>query len=231
MQAVFDGRQEEAPGIWTFYFKPQQTFTYTAGQFVELTLKVAGHSRSHWFTLSSSPSEDHLAITTRVPAKHSSAYKHALTALSQGDSLRISDALGAFVLPKLLQTPVLFIAGGMGITPVRSMVKWLADTGEKRPLQLVYAVRIEDDILFQDLVELADPRPTYVVNKASSAWGGERGELTAEMVMSLKQPSDETLVYVSGPEPFVDQIAQDLKHAGIKPAHIVLDEFQGYETL
>jgi ferredoxin-NADP reductase len=67
-----------------------------------------------------------------------------------------------------------------------------------------------------------------VVSEPSEAWGGERGRITAEMVLGVEKPGEDTLIYVSGPEPMVEDLEKDLKAAGIKKAQLVLDFFPNY---
>src|SRR5690606_30841983 len=117
---------------------------------------------------------------------------------------------GDFVLPKLIQTPLVFVAGGIGVTPFRSILTWLADTSEERSIRLLYAVRNEDEIVFQDTFKRADVHATTIVSEASSAWGGERGQLDAEKIMGLGEPAEDSLVYVSGPEAMVESLEKDL---------------------
>lgn len=231
MKATFIQSTRLTDVIVSFSFQPAKEFSYTAGQFIQLTL--LGHTEEglpakRWFTLSSSPHEDYLTITTRVGKAAHTPFKRALEKLRAGDEVDISEPLGDFVLPRLLQTPLVFIAGGIGVTPFRSILAWLAFTDERRPIKMFYAVRSEDDIVFQDTFDAAKQHVTVVVDQPSAAWGGERGQLTAEQVLGLDSPSEDTLYYISGPEPFVRKMQTDLQRFGIAHQRIVLDEFQGY---
>lgn len=232
---VFQKKQPEAPGIITFYFQPEHELRYTAGQFIELTVQTRHGAEKkkekHWFTLSSSPTEELLSITTRVPPKDASDFKRALNKLQPGDTLDMSDAMGDFVLPKLVQTPLLFVAGGIGITPMRSMLTWLADTMEERPIELLWAVRSEEDIIFQPILDRAGQHATIVVEDPSPAWGGERGRLNAEMILGIKQPTPDTLIYLSGPDPFVDAMKAQLLKANVPQSQLVTDGFIGYKSI
>lgn len=234
MRATFDHREDLTGTISSFSFKPEQPFIYTAGQYIELTLtghEEDGKPAKRWFTLSSSPHEEFLTITTRVGEKAHTAFKRALDKLEPGAVVDVSEPFGDFVLPKLLQTPLVFIAGGIGITPFRSILEWLTYTGEERNIKLLISLKTEDDIIFQDSFDAASQHATIVVENPSAAWGGERGRLTAEMILGLEQPDADTLFYISGPEPFVQSLQKDLLAHGVSNQHIVLDEFQGYEGI
>ncbi|MDB5184626.1 MAG: hypothetical protein JWN38_434 [Candidatus Saccharibacteria bacterium] len=233
MQVSFVKSQAEADNIRSFYFKPAGEFRYTAGQFIELTIphdKPDSRGTRRWFTLSSSPSQDLLSITTKLNPEGSS-FKRALQALEPGAELTMTGPMGDFVLPKLTQTPLIFVAGGIGITPFHSMFQWLADTGEQRPIKFIHAVSSEQEIIFQDTYEKAGIHATIIVKRPSAAWGGERGELNAEMIMGLEAPSDDTLVYVSGPEGLVESLQTALKNAGLKKHQLVGDFFPGYDKI
>lgn len=231
MIVTFESARPEAEHITTFFFRPEAALRYTAGQFIELSLPHANPDNrglKRWFTLSSSPTDDLLSITTRLNPQRSSSFKTALQALKKGDVLHMSDAMGDFVLPKMIQTPLIFVAGGIGLTPFHSICSWLAATQEKRPIRMLYAVRSEENIIFHDTFEKIGLHPTIVVDQPSAAWGGERGQLTAELILGIEEPSDDTLIYVSGPEPMVEQLEKDLHKLGIKKHQLVLDFFPNY---
>lgn len=231
MKAVLDHTYDETDNIRTFFFKPEKPVHYTAGQFAEWRLEhrhADNRGVKRWFTISSSPTSEFVNITTKRSPKKGSSFKKALFALKPGDGIQMSDPMGDFVLPKLIQTPLVFVAGGIGITPFHSILSWLSDTKEKRRIKLLYGVRNEDEIIFQDAYERAGIKPTIVVSEPSSAWGGERGRLTAELILGLEKPSEDTLIYVSGPEPMVEALEKDLKKAGIKKSQLVLDFFPNY---
>lgn len=234
MKVTFDHSQAEAANITTFYFQPEQPVPYTAGQYIELTVPHEYPDErgiKHWFTLSSPPGQDLLAITTKHAAGLSSTFKTALWALTPGTELQMSDPMGDFVLPKLVQTPLVFVAGGIGITPFHSILAWLADTGETRPVKLLYGVRTEDEIIFQSTFDRAKVHATIVVSEPSPAWGGERGNLTAELILGLEKPSDDTLIYLSGPEPMIEVLKKDLIQTGINQRQLVTDFFPGYSNI
>ena len=231
MKAIFDHSQPEADNITTFFFQPEKPAHYTAGQFTELYLPHADPDErgiKRWFTISSSPTEELLSITTKFTSDKGSSFKETLCSLEPGTEVHLEDPMGDFVLPKLIQTPLVFVAGGIGITPFHSMLEWLAATGEQRPIKLLYGVRNEDEIIFQPTFDKASVHATIVVSDPSPAWGGERGHLSAELILGIEKPSEDTLVYVSGPEPMVETLEADLKNAGLNKEQLVLDFFPNY---
>lgn len=234
MKATFHHSEPIAPNIRTFYFVPEQPVQYTAGQFTQLTLPhpdADDRGLKRWFTLSSSPTDEYLTITTKRTEKSGSTFKSTLFKLKEGTEVDMASPMGDFVLPKLVQTPLIFVAGGIGITPFHSMFRYMTYTGEERPIQFIYGVRSEDEIIFQKDMDDAGIHATIVVSEPSPAWGGERGRITAEMIIGLKQPNDDTLIYLSGPEPMLEALEEDLKKHGIKGDQIVTDFFPGYTTV
>ena len=230
MKVTFDHLDAEASHISTFWFKPEHPVRYVAGQYIELTLKhpdADDRGEKRWFTLSSAPGHELVSITTKQAADNGSSFKRALFALTPGAELRMSEPMGDFVLPKDANRPLVFVAGGIGITPFHSIAGWLAACGEQRPIRFIYAVRTEDEIVFEATFRKAGIHMTIVVSEPTEAWGGERGRLTPEMVLGLSEPTDDTLVYLSGPEPMVESLGDALK-ARLGSERIVQDFFPGY---
>jgi ferredoxin-NADP reductase len=234
VRAIFDHYNDESDTIRTFWFKPERRLRFTAGQYTELTLKHPHYDDrgvKRWFTLSSSPNNEMVSITTRFFGEKSSSFKKALFSLKPGTEVDLAEAMGDFVLPKLITTPVIFVAGGIGITPIHSILSWLAETGEQRPIRLLWSVRTEDDITFQNVIKAAGMDATISVSQPSPAWGGEHGQLTAEKILGLEPVDDDTLIYLSGPEPMLEALETDLKKHGIQKRQLVTDFFPGYNQL
>ena len=208
---------------------------YTAGQYTELYLPhdhPDSRGEKRWFTLSSAPGHDLVSITTKYAGDDkSSTFKKTLFDLKPGAEVQLAEAMGDFVLPKSSSIPLVFVAGGIGLTPFHSIFEWLAEHNEHRDIRFLYGVRNEDEIIFDDTFRRAGIHATIVVSEPSEAWGGERGRLTAEMILGLSQPTPDTLIYMSGPEPMVETLEKDLQTAGIKKHQIVGDFFPGYTAV
>lgn len=211
---------------YTFWLKPSQPIDYTAGQYVEVYLPHEADARGthRWFTLSSSPSESLIAITTRKVARQSS-FKKALFGLHPGDTLHLSQAMGDFVLPMQKSIPIIFLIRGIGITPARSMLQFLKDTGENRPITLIYSLKHTSDALYTDLISTVALQSETQVQPT---------------LIDVEQPVQKTLeytkkvpnarVYVSGPEQFVEKAYDQLLGGGLKASYIVTDYFHGYKA-
>lgn len=234
MKALFDHSEDITDDITTFWFKPEQPLRYTAGQFTELTLNHPhpdDRGMKRWFTLSSAPGGELVSITTRRAHDKGSTFKKTLWSMKAGHEVDLAEAMGDFVLPKLIQTPLIFVAGGIGVTPFHSMAAWLAEAKEERPIRLLHAVRTEEDIIFQDTFSAAGFDETVIVSEPSTTWGGVRGRLDAEMILGLEKPSDDALIYLSGPEPMLEALEKDLLAHDVEKRQLVTDFFPGYTSL
>lgn len=226
MLAYLDHIEDIALGIKTFWFKSSLPVDYVAGQYIELFLpheNSDARGQNHWFTLSSCPSEDLIAITTKFAAGRTSTFKQKLLNLTPGTEVELSAAMGDFVLPKNTEIPLIFVAGGIGVTPVRSMVKWLADNNEKRDIHIIYAVQSKEEIAYQKLFEAYGAKLNVVLT------GPEKStSLNSRLVLELAKPSLDSLIYISGPELMVEKLENELLADGIKSAGLVLDFYPGY---
>src|SRR5690349_12906121 len=123
MNVIFDHAEDTADHIKTFWFKPEKPVKYTAGQFTEIYLphdNADNRGQRRWFTVSSSPTDPMVSITTKFATEHGSTFKQTLAALKPGTPLKLADPMGDFVLPKDPSIPLIFVAGGIGVTPMHS---------------------------------------------------------------------------------------------------------------
>jgi len=234
MNLVFSHREPVAASVVTLWFKPDRPVFYTAGQFTELYLPHSGadsRGERRWFTISSSPTDPLIGITTHLAVDDSSSFKKALHSLRPGAALKLADPMGDFVLPKDASVPLAFVAAGLGITPVHSMVKFLRDRREERRAHLIYAVSREDELAFLPLFREYDLQFTPVVKHPTSEWRGETGSLSTERILSLAGPDaldENALIYLSGPEPMTETFYKELIVRGFPNERLITDYFPGY---
>jgi glycine betaine catabolism B len=222
---------DEAKNIKTFWFEPESPLRYQAGQFIEMIIPHEDADKRgvrHWFTLSSSPTENLISITTKFPDERPSSFKSALGALNTGDSVMISEAMGDFVLPKDASRPLVFIAGGIGATPMRSMIKYLQDKQEHRTIEMIYAARTIEEVAFRELFSDYGVPLTIVLSEPPKKWPGETGPLTAQKVLNIAPAVDDKLYYMSGPEPMVESLFKEMAGLGVSKRHMITDYFPGY---
>lgn len=226
-------KENLAPNVVGFWFKPKPKRTFESGQFLHYTLPHRGsdaRGSRRYFSIASSPNESNILLVTKF-ADPSSSFKHALRSMAPGDELSASRPEGTFVLPRDPSVPLVFIAGGIGITPFRSMLQHLLDTGQQRPITLLYAARTEQDLLFRPLLKQAQQdlqtNIVYVLDQHTDKPGFEQGPLTPEII-SKHTSGRKTLFYISGPEPMVRGIIDQLHKIDVPHRNIRRDYFPGY---
>lgn len=222
MVATFVESKHEGSNIWTFYFATSMNLDYIAGQFIELSIALPAGSKDknkRWFTLSSSPTEPRISITTRIYKTSRSDFKTSLKNLKSGDAVNISQAMGDFVLPKDRNAKLVFIASGIGITPYHSIIKSLLSKLETtRSITLIHYIKTSPDQVFSDLFESFPC--SYIVTKT---------KLSAETINNLVPEITKSTVYISGPEQFVENLRNGLLNEGMLSEHQVIgDYFPGY---
>lgn len=225
-----------APDIYDFIFTPTKKFAFAPGQYMEWTL---GHSHAdsrgnrRYFTLASSPTEDHLRLGVKF-YDTSSTFKYALLEMDQDTEIVASHLAGDFVLPKNKRQKCVLIAGGIGITPFRSMLKYLLDTREPRPIVLFYANRTVNDIAYTDVLERARRelgiKTIYTVTDRQGlpfSWQGHVGYITPEMIQAEVPDYQECMFYISGPLRMIESFHEILARLHVRESRIKTDFFAG----
>lgn len=242
MRAAFHHAEQIAPRVRTFWFEPLGPIEFVAGQFTQLHLPhadVDARGTDRWMTISSSPHEPRIGITTSLAAEHGSSFKRALHALRPGQEITLAAPIGDFVLPKNTALPLVFVAAGLGITPTASILSWLHHSGEQRDITLLrFAEHTpEQPLPFAPLIEasVASGLLRYRLELRNATSGRERATTrpsdspSAESLLAeLAQQTPEALFFLAGPEAFVESLAQVLRAQGIAPYQIVADLFPGY---
>lgn len=226
-----------APDIIDFIFKPQVPLRYTAGQYLEWTFphpKTDSRGNRRYFTLASSPTEDTLRIGVKF-YDNGSSYKRSMLTMDQSMPVVASQLAGDFILPKDQSKKLVFVAGGIGITPFRSMLKFLCDTQEKRDIITLFSNKYVEDIVYKDVLDEAEEklgiRTIYTLTdteKIPQNWEGERGRITSEIIMRQISDWQERTYYLSGPHVMVTGFEKTLLEMGVSRSHIKKDFFPGF---
>jgi ferredoxin-NADP reductase len=227
MEVVFDHKQKLNSEITSYFFVPSKPLHYIAGQFIELTLPIAGNAseKNRWFTLSSSPTEKLLSITTRHPRDLSNFKKH-LAKMKPGDVAHMSQAMGDFVLPKDPQIPLVFVAAGIGITPMRSMLASQIESRQKRHINTLYFVKSHADACFVDLLKSTSTTLDIIVTKSKNSISS-----MIENIHDYSSTNGFEHVYLSGPEPLVENLSNHLSNEGYRDYRLHTDFFPGYNHI
>lgn len=231
----FVRQQHEADNIQTFCFEPEVALGFQAGQYLRYTLPhahpdIRGVART--FTIASAPSEALLRLTTRINSQPST-FKQALTDLAPGALVEASGPYGQFVYGEA-GTPVVLIAGGIGITPFRSILAELAATRVRAPTTLLYS-NTSSDIAFRDFFATLTPdwpalRLVYTVTRPDATWRGPTGRIDGEFIKQHVPDPAQCQYFVCGPTALVDAIRATLTELGIQAGRIKHEGFPGYES-
>ena len=222
-----------------FTFPKPPGFTHRVGQFMEWTLPVAkgdGRGERRYFSIASSPTEKDILVAARF-SPNPSQYKRAMAAMTPGSTITAGELGGDFTLPKNPALPLAFIAGGIGITPFRSMIKYLVDTDQRRDVVLLYSNNAEDEIAFGDLFDEARHKiglkAIYTLTDTSricQGWCGERGLIDADMIRRGVPGIGSRLFFISGPPAMVNAMKGTLRSLGVPRGRIRSDYFPGYQS-
>jgi ferredoxin-NADP reductase len=230
---------ELAPGIFAFNFRKPKWLRHKPGQFMEFTIPVK-HSddrgNRRYFSIASSPTEDTFMFAARFPDRPS-AYKRTLEMAQPGDRFIASELSGDFMLPKKRMCPLAFIAGGIGITPFRGMIKYLSDSGERRDVVLFYSNYRAEEIVFDDVLrEARDRVGLRVVHTLTDCenvpkdWCGKIGFIDDRMIAEAVPDYDRRHFMISGSLKMVETMKGVLRRLGVPAGRIQTDFFPGYAT-
>lgn len=228
-------KKEIAANTIQFLFEADAHISHKAGQFLEWTLPhhhPDNRGIRRFFTIASSPTEPYVMLATRI-GDRSSSFKAALHNLKAGDTLSASNLEGEFTLPRNVNQKLVFIAGGIGITPFRSMIQFLHDTGEKRDIILFYSNKTKSDIAFHSLFDTATNslglKVVYTItDDIPKDWRGRTGFINPQMIVEEVPDYKKRVFYISGPEPMVEAFEKMIATMGIADSAIKRDFFPGY---
>jgi len=229
-------KEELAKDIFGFWFNHEEKdVSFLPGQFLEWELKhnnPDNRGEKRFFTIASAPTESGFLLATKI-TKKSSTFKRALKNITVGENIETSGPFGDFVLSNTSKKLV-FLAGGIGITPFRSIIKNLIDKKTKKDITIFYAVESVDEITFQDIFLKAEKdlgiKTVFVVNKSEDLEEGyESGRINKEIIEKYIPNKKDCLFYVSGPSAMVKALSEDLKKQGVEDEFIKKDYFPGYD--
>ena len=230
MELTLLDKKQKTKNVWSFYFTSPQPVLWTAGQFMIYQLpheKQDVRGKMRFFTISSAPFENQIVITTKIDAKSGSSFKKVLMGLKKGQTIQAKGPDGNFVIDSLKSNYV-FIAGGIGITPFRSILAQInyesKIKNQKSKITLIYSNKDEDVVFKDELDEISKSLPglkiKYLTDKRI-----DRNTIK-ENVPDYKN----SIFYISGPNSMVDSMMELLKELGVLEKDIRQDYFHGYDN-
>lgn len=230
-------REEIAEGTMAFHFDKPGGFEFRAGQTLDWTLinppesDAEGNIRT--FSITSAPFDPELMIATRM---RDTAFKRVLRSMPLGTQVKIDGPSGSFTLHKNSTKPAVFLAGGIGITPFRSMIRYASHDRLAHQLYLFYSNRRPEVAPFvAELEELTAQNPNFhlvatmtEMSKSSRPWKGETGLISPEMLARHIPNLHGPIYYIAGPPEMVTGMRQILTQAAVDEDDIRTEEFAGY---
>jgi ferredoxin-NADP reductase/nitrite reductase/ring-hydroxylating ferredoxin subunit len=228
--------------------QPEAPFNYTAGQYAYFDIGGVNNDPKgpiRHFTISSSPTESWIMLTTRI---RDSPYKKRLSSLQDGVKVKVRGPEGKFVLHDDQSKPAIFLSGGIGVTPFRSMIKYATD--KQLPIKIVMfdSNRNQQNIIFKEefdectnknknlkviytITDEDNTKSSFASASTSNPWTGERGRINKEMINKHLNQNDvnNSIFYVCGPPAMLNTMKSILENdLKITQDRIKVEEFTGY---
>ena len=226
-----------AEGTMAFYFEKPAGFDFIAGQYVTVSLinppETDDEGDSRFFSLITAPYENCLGVAIRM---RDTAFKRVLKNLPIGSEIMIAGPDGSFCLRKDASKPAVFLIGGIGITPVFSILKNAAYEKLPHQLFLFYSNKRPEDAAFLKELQILEKEnhnfkliaTMTEMEKSKQAWRGETGFINKEMVQKHLKDLNSPIYYMSGPPMMVKAMRELAEKIGASDSNIKFEEFAGY---
>lgn len=228
-------KEEVANGTMAFYFEKPEGLEYIAGQHLSVKLinpvEMDDEGDERTFSFITIPSDSEVGVATRM---RDTAFKRNLR---DGNEVAVTliNPRGSMVLPKNPSRPLVFVAGGIGITPFISMIRQATEEQSEQKIYLFYSNRtIKDSPFWEELESLAKANTNFnfiptMTQEDPGAWHGETGYITGEMIKKHVSETADTIFYLAGPTGFVSGLTDTLTGLGVDLLFIKSEDFEGYK--
>jgi ferredoxin-NADP reductase len=225
-----------ADDVWDFVFVGSKRLAFSPGQYLEWTLgheNVDSRGNRRYFTIASSPTENGILLGVKFYNPPSS-FKKSISNFEVGSEIVASQLAGDFTMPADKNKKLVFIAGGIGVTPFRSMIKYMLDTNERRDVVLFYSNRNASDIVYKNILEEAYQklrfRTVYTLTDTEVPlnWTGKVGYVDSKMIAEEVPDWRERTFYISGSHSMVAAFEKTLRGMGVAKKRIKTDFFPGF---
>lgn len=230
-------QQKIAEGTMSFCFDKPKDWLFKAGQFVDITLidpqETDAEGNTRGFSIASAPHEDFLMVATRM---RDTAFKRVLSKMALGTKVKIEGPFGNLTLHNNVERAAVLLAGGIGITPFRSIIVRAAKEKLPHRIFLFFSNRRPEDAPFlQELQELESVNPNYKLvatmtksETSNDSWSGETGWINREMILRHVKDELAPIYYIAGPPNMVRGVHEMLNTMGVDDDDIRTEEFAGY---
>ncbi len=224
-----------ANGTMAFHFAKPEGFEFRAGQFADYTLlnpaETDEEGNTRGFSFVQAPFEQDIVFATRM---RDTAFKRVVKDLPIGAEVKFDGPYGDFTLHRTESVPAVFLIGGIGITPVRSMIAQATHDKTNHKLTLLYSNKTPADAAFtQDFEQFAKQNPSFTfvpvyTDVSELEWNGEKGYINISMLKRYVPDLSVPIFYLSGPAAMVGAMRKMLVEADINEDNIKTEEFSGY---
>lgn len=228
-------KKEVAAGTLELSFMSNTPLIFCPGQYLEWTLPHSpsdSRGNRRFFTIASSPTEQTVRLGVRISGSKST-FKQALKEMHSGDTVSASSLAGDFVLPEDIKKKLVFIAGGIGVTPFRSMVQYLMDTKDSRTVTLLYSNKTASEIAYKNIFDKAlqtiGIKTVYALTaEPNPVPGTYTGKIDSALIAREIPDYKERIFYLSGPHGMVTAFEKTLHDMGVSRFSIKTDYFPGF---
>ena len=202
---------------------------YKPGQYMMVELDIEDSENTRPLSIASSPTEDFLMFSTKISE---SAFKQKLSSLEEGDKVKLTGPMGNFIL-KEDANEIVFLGGGIGITPFRDMIKYACDKKLQAKMTLIYSNKTPADIVYRDEwpVFEKENKNLKVVNTITDnteGWRGRNERINENMIREFCSDVNNTVFYICGPPGMVNGMQELLKTMDIPQQDVKIERFIGY---
>lgn len=214
----------ETKDTFTLILKPNKKFNFKAGQFCFLRLNQDKLYARHPFTISSSPNEENLHFTIKLTGK----FTKAASELKKGEEIIVDGPFGVFTLSDN-KKELVFLAGGVGITPFMSQIRNQLRSRVGKNILLLYGAKTKDEIIFKDELDKIKEqwfKKVYVLSQDNSHYEMcENGYMNGEIIKKYVKDIKNSLFYICGPEPLKELCKKELKSLGVNSENMIIESF------
>lgn len=216
---------DRAPQVRSIRFERPEGFEFRPGQFVLVLLKIDGKLEKRAYSISSSPTEHgHIEITFK--SVDGGAFSPALFKQEKGTTIEVKGPYGLFTLDESHMENLVLIAGGTGISPIRSILKYMIDTGKQVPTSIIYGARTPQELIYHDEFQAIHQRYPLigiyftVDNDGGTPWPWHRGHIDKEFIKECVHDLHGAHYYVVGPPKMIQNLLHYLEELGVPTNHI-----------
>ena len=236
-KAVFLFRKTVGHEIILFHVEKPKDFTFLAGQWCFLIVPNMGFNDDRGlrraFSIASSPLEKDLLFVVKTSE---SALKRTMSEMSSGTSIGIEPPHGNLALPEATSIPLVFLAGGVGIAPFRSLIRFASDAPTGHEITLFYSSQTPGETPFlEELLEISKKVPRISViptmtrlQEPPGKWTGLTERINPEMIRNGCETWEKAIYYIVGPPPMATGMKQMLQDMNIPQSRIKAELFTGY---